>query len=222
MDIKETTKALKASVSEPITKVQYRAHRYIINYKPMSAYDIKRLIEMIRLYELSISHTLNNENELDSLLGCCVELGSHRPASTITRVRSKNDSDSYIKIEERKKAYRLEVKTNGGMLQDLYALPKRTKAVTYLHYYLDTDVRPSKKNPSGIRKIEFVCTLEYFLNVLEECNALSANPSRDNTHISAINIRPDNAKMFKRFCSDLESGAVIPFDRRMTYCSDDF
>lgn len=222
MDIKAKSKELKASVNKPITKVQMRAYRYIQAYKPISVYDIKRLIEMVRLYELSVSHTLDGLNELDSLLGCCVELGSHRPSSTITRVRSKNDSDSYIKIDERAKAYRLEVKTNGGMVQDLYNLASRTKAVTYLHYYLDIDVRPSKKNPTGNRQIEFVCTLEHFLSVLEECKAISGNPAKDNIHLSAINIRPDNAKMFKRFMSDLENGIIIPFDRRMTYCKEDF
>lgn len=222
MDINARVKALKTTISKPTTRVQERAYNYIMAYKPLTIYDVKRLIEMIRHYEISVNNTVNNRNELDNLLGFCVELGTHRPQSTITRVRSKNDSDSFLKIYDRKKAYRLEVKTNGGMVQDLYALPKRTRAVTFLHYYLDTNVRPSKKNPSGIRKIEFICTLEYFLNVLEECNAISGNPEKDNTHTKAINIRPDNAKMFKQFSADLESGKILPFDRRMTYILDDF
>lgn len=222
--IKAKEQYFKSFIRKPITRRQARAYRYIMNYKPVTMWDIKRLIEMIRLYNYSVIHTLHNENEIESILGLCVELGSHRPTSTIIRVRPKGKNDCYVKIDayDKTRVKRLEVKTNSGQMQDLMELPQHAKDATYIHYYMDINVKPSKKNPSGIRQIEFICSLNYFFEVCTTYDCIKRNPSKDNKHEKVYNLRADNAKMFKHFCNDLQTGAVLPFDRRMVYTKEDF
>ena len=214
MDIK----TLKANVSAPLTSVQARAYRRIQAFKVITSYDFKRLVECIRLYEQSIECYKTTGKENDGLFGMVVEITSHRPTSTLTHVRQQTKVDSYIVIDD--KPRKLEVKTNSGEMQDFYKLTSKERNVTYIHYVMDIDVRPSKYNPAGIRQIEFCCTLSHFLERCEEHKAIHDNGT--NIRGAKCNLRADKKSLYKAFIEDLENGLVIPFDRRMTYCTEDF
>lgn len=218
--IKEKERFFKGYVLKPITKLERKAYRFIHAYHCKTAYDVKRLVEMIRLYNRAVTLTRLGLKEDSAILGYVVELGTHRPTSTITRVRTEKFNDSYILVDD--KPHKLEVKTNGGHIEELMKKSAREKESTYIFYYLDMDVRPSKYNPSGLRRLSFVCTLGYFLEVLETYNAYKPNPTRDNKHTKAYNIQADSKKMYEHFKTDLESGKIIPFNREMVYISEDF
>ena len=114
----------------------------------------------------------------------------------------------------------METKTNGGQIQDFFKMSNREIDATYIHYNLNINVRPSKKNPSGIRQLDFICTLRHFLNRLEEVNAYKENGA--NLYGAIINIQSDSAKMYKLFLKDIEDMTVLPFNRQMVYCKEDF
>ena len=208
------------NVKMPITPIQRKAYEAIIEFKPISKYDVKRLNEAVRLYNQAVSISENGERSNDGIYGDVKELFSHRPSSTITRVRKHGKNDSYIIIDD--KPYKLEVKTNGGECDDFLSWSTSQVKATYIHFDLNIDVYKSKKNPNGIRKLDVVMPLEHWLIRMTEANAIKPMPSRTNTHRKVMNVRSDNAKMYKAFCNDLENLVIMPFDRRMTYCKDDF
>ena len=220
MDINTIAKEIKSEAKKPITPIQHKAYEAIMAFKPITSYDVKRLKEAVRLYNSAVTISESGERSNDGIYGDVKELFSHRPSSTITRVRKHGTNDSYIIIDD--KPYKLEVKTNGGECDDFLSWPINQIRATYIHFDLNIDVYKSKANPNGIRKLDVVMPLEHWLNRMKEANAIKPMPSRSNTHRKVMNVRSDNAKMYKAFCKDLENMVIMPFDRRMTYCSDDF
>lgn len=217
MDIRVKELELKASMRDPITRIQARTHRRIQAYKCYTVYDLKRLEECIRLYHQSIDKYIETGKENDGLFGVIVEITSHRPASTLIHVRQQTKVDSYVIIDDR--PHKMEVKTNDGEMQDFYKLSSSEKAVTYIHYVLDTNVKPSKFCPSGLYQVEFVCTMKHFLERCEQYNAVKDNG--ENIRGAKCNLRMSK-KLYNAFLEDLANDVVIPFDRRMTYTKEDF
>ena len=209
---------IKNYVRQPITAVQAKTYHLIMSFKPLTAYDYKRLVAVIRLYNRSVIIYSQTGKENSGVYGCAVELFGHRPTSTLTRVRPKGECDNYVLVDD--KPCKMETKTNGGQIQDFFKMSNREIDATYIHYNLNINVRPSKKNPSGIRQLDFICTLRHFLNRLEEVNAYKENGA--NLYGAIINIQSDSAKMYKLFMKDIENMTVLPFNRQMVYCKEDF
>lgn len=212
--------AVKAKMLPPISAIHRRTYRRINSFVVYTIYDLRRLEECVRIYNQSVVIYLESEGERenDGLFGVVVEITSHRPTSTLIHLREQTRVDSYVVINDRPR--KLEVKTNGGEMQDFYKLKASERRATYLHFVLDIEVRPSKYNPEGIRQIEFLSTLNHFLQRCEEANAIKSNGS--NIRGAKCNLRADNKRMFEAFVRDLEEGLVIPFDRRMVYTAEDF
>ena len=211
----------RSKLSAPITSLEKRAYIEIMAYKPITKYDYERLALAIHFYEMHIEKTRNNDNtNNDGLLGVIVELFSQHPFSSRTHVMREGVVDSSISIDG--KRYPLEIKTNGGEMCGIFERIEKSnklgngayKRNTYIRYYLNIDIKPSKYNKDGIRRLDVVMRLTDFLDLLERADAIETRATR--------NIKKTSKRLYNALIDAVNDNIAIPFDRRMMYVSEDF
>ena len=145
----------------------------------MNTYQIKKALKLMEEEKAlntkaseerykKMLYYFENHEKLDGAFGCIEELASHTTKSRIDTVRTQNENDTYIKIkvDEKIKYYRAEVKTNGGRVSYLYNNNGDTDFTIYTLCVYNSML---KCNYTPI-----VIPNAYFKKILEEYKALKS------------------------------------------------
>lgn len=180
----------------------------IVNtFEVKTSYDEKRKAQAIELLQVNIKRAKANEPIDSGLYGKIKELLSHNTKSTITRVRAQGKADSFINVDGKRKP--LEVKTNGGRVENLFTMSERAKATNYIRYTLDFTVKAGKPRKDGSckpeehRYFDGVMTVKTFVEILETTKAYKIIGHNESDKERAV--QSDSKKLYKAL---LESGAV--------------
>ena len=161
----------------------------------------------------------NNGEPIDSgLYGKVVELLSHDEKSTIYRVQAQNRTDAYIIIDGKRKP--LEVKTNGGRIENLYRL--KAKDSRYISYTLDVVIKAGKPRKDGTckpaehRYVNALMTVAQFIELVESVGATKViGHSASDREVA---IQSDSKKLYKA----LVNGNYLEYFRDWEYFKEDF
>lgn len=176
-------------------------------FEVKTSYDEKRKTKAVELLQLNIERVKANEPIDSGLYGKVKELLSHNTRSTITRVRAQGKADSFISVDGKRKP--LEVKTNGGRVENLFTMSERAKATNYIRYTLDFTVKAGKPRKDGTckpeehRYFDGVMTVKTFVEILETTKAYKIIGHNESDKERAV--QSDSKKLYKAL---LESGAV--------------
>lgn len=189
-------------------------------FEVRTSYDEKRKTKAVELLQLNIERVKANEPIDSGLYGKIKELLSHSERSTITRVRPQGKSDSFISVDGKRKP--LEVKTNGGRVENLFKMSERAKATNYIRYTLDFTIKAGKPRKDGTckpeehRYFDGVMTVKTFIEILETTKAYKIIGHNESDKERAV--QSDSKKLYKAL---LESGAV-DYIADFNYTIDDF
>ena len=193
----------------------------IVNaFEPKTKLDEKRKAKAIELLQLNIERAKKNEPVDSGLYGKIKELLSHNARSTITSVRAQGKHDSFINIDGKRKP--LEVKTNGGRVENLFTMSDKAKEKRYIRYTLDFTVKAGKPRKDGTckpeehRYFDGVMTVKTFVEILESTKAYKVISHNESDKERAI--QSDSKKLYKAL---LKSGAV-DYVADFNYTADDF
>lgn len=190
------------------------------SFKPKTKYDKIRKYHAIVLVQSNIERAKEGKPIDSGLYGKVKELLSHDTRSTITRVRAQGKADSFISVDGKRKP--LEVKTNGGRVENLFTMSERAKATNYIRYTLDFTVKAGKPRKDGTckpeehRYFDGVMTVKTFIEILESTKAYKIIGHNESDKERAV--QSDSKKLYKAL---LESGA-IDYIPDFNYTIDDF
>ena len=125
-----------------------RSIEAVDNFTIANNKDAKRATLAKTLIDRNIEYYNNGEAVDSGLYGKVKELLSHDEKSTIYRVQAQNRTDAYIIVDGKRKP--LEVKTNGGRIENLYRL--KAKDNRYISYTLDIVIKAGKPRKDGTCK----------------------------------------------------------------------
>ncbi len=180
----------------------------------MSAYDEKRYNLMCEMIDRNIEKFFNDEPIDDGLFGKVFELSTHDSDSTIVTVRSQGKCDGYALINSKRR--KLEAKTNGGRVGNLYKMSKRTRRAQYMLYCICYEVPQGKPRKDGTckpaewRTATVLSTVEFFISLLEQTNATKVIGHNESDREVAI--QGDSKKLYKAIKEN-----CIEFDRNHWY-----
>ena len=143
---------------------------------------------------------------------------SHDEKSTIYRVQAQNRTDAYIIVDGKRKP--LEVKTNGGRIENLYRL--KAKDNRYISYTLDIVIKAGKPRKDGTckpaehRYVNALMTVAQFIELVESVGATKV--IGHNTSDREIAVQSDSKKLYKA----LVNGNYLEYFRDWEYFKEDF
>ena len=180
----------------------------------MSVYDEKRYNLMCDMIDRNIERFFNGEPVDDGLFGKVFELSTHDSNSTIVTVRSQGKCDGYALIDGKRR--KLEAKTNGGRVGNLYKMNKRTRRSQYMLYCICYEVPEGKPRKDGTckpaewRTATVLSTIDFFVDLLEQTNATKTIGHNESDR--EIAIQGDSKKLYKAIREN-----CINFDRNHWY-----
>ena len=194
--------------------------KLVNTFEVKTSYDEKRKAKAIELLQLNIERVKKNEPIDSGIFGKIKELTSHSTKSTIIRVRAQGKADSFIMVDGKRKP--LEVKTNGGRVENLFTMSDKAKATNYIRYTLDFTVKAGKPRKDGTckpaehRYFDGVMTVKTFVEILESTKAYKVIGHNESDRERAV--QNDSKKLYKAL---LESDAV-EYIADFNYTAEDF
>lgn len=185
------------------------------NYKPESADDFKRVEYIDKLM-----NAVKRENFQDAgITGKVLEVTSRPSTSKLIIVQSSNKADAFMNIDG--KRIRLEVKSNGGRLEDLYSIRKPEKVIIRYTLLMRTPQGKPKKDgtckPAETRFADVLMRLDEFLALLESVNAIKVIEHKDYVASDRERaIQADSKKLYMALQNRMK------FDRNKEYHLTDF
>lgn len=149
---------------------------------------------------------LANADKDDGAFGRIKELSSHSTKSRKSRVSAQGKNDTSIKmlINGKIRYIGIEVKTNGGRIENLY----HANAPKYIAYSIDIDNSLARRHTTTK-----LFPTEIFLEILESVNAIKNTNGRN----------PERAvQAVSKKLYDIVSEWAIPYDPNATYTPEDF
>ena len=195
-----------------------RSIEAVDNFTIANNKDAKRATLAKTLIDRNIEYYNNGEAVDSGLYGKVKELLSHDEKSTIYRVQAQNRTDAYIIVDGKRKP--LEVKTNGGRIENLYRL--KAKDNRYISYTLDIVIKAGKPRKDGTckpaehRYVNALMTVAQFIELVESVGATKV--IGHNTSDREIAVQSDSKKLYKA----LVNGNYLEYFRDWEYFKEDF
>lgn len=189
-------------------------------FEVVTKHDEKRYNNALNLIQINIERVKRNEPIDSGLYGKVKELLSHNSNSTITCVRSQGKTDSFISVDGKRKP--LEVKTNGGRIENLFTMSERSRSTNYIRYTLDFTVKAGKPRKDGTckpaehRYFDGIMLISEFMRIIEDTKAYKTICHNSSDIERAI--QSDSKKLYNA----LLNSNYVPYKADFNYTKADF